>query len=123
MQGLLEQVARALRPLNSFKIMIQPLCDTLMMYARTDTYFTPNQGYMAVSSNERIDIRKSDAKRITSGGKKFESQAKKTKLAAKKNAVVPANSSGTETPVKDPHWFEKPIYTAIKRYEGSHIWG
>lgn len=40
-------------------MLITPLCDNLVLYAKTETYFTPNENY-AKCSGEKVHIRKCD---------------------------------------------------------------
>ena len=39
-------------------VTIQPLCDNLVLYARTETYFTPND--YSKSTGKEVHIRKCD---------------------------------------------------------------
>lgn len=58
---VLAQISDMLRPIKSQSVLIQPLCDTLWLYARIETYFTPNQNY-SKCKGEELKIRKCDVR-------------------------------------------------------------
>ena len=62
-------VSNALRSVKSSTVMITALCDILILYAKTETYFTPNESYKKVIGDE-IAIRKCDVKMNVSPTKK-----------------------------------------------------
>jgi hypothetical protein len=56
-----EDVSRTLRQVNSKTVKVPPLCDMLLIYARTETFFTNNDELLK-TKGERIDIRQCDVR-------------------------------------------------------------
>ena len=52
-------ISQELRGFNSRRVAIPALCDNLVLYARTETYFTPNDDYYKCIGKEVL-IRKCD---------------------------------------------------------------
>ena len=51
-------MSQELRSIDSMTVTIQPFCDNLVLYARTETYFTPND--YSKSTGKEVHIRKCD---------------------------------------------------------------
>jgi hypothetical protein len=45
-------ISEKLRPVQSKKVMIPPLCDALWMYSNIQTYFTPSESYHKTKGDE-----------------------------------------------------------------------
>ena len=58
---VLADVSEVLRSVNSQIVAMPALCDILMMYANTETYFTQNEHYKKSKSDE-VNIRKCDVR-------------------------------------------------------------
>ena len=91
----LNYISQTLRGINSHKVAIQALCDTLVLYSKTETYFTSTE-YVRVRGNE-VSIRKCDV-----------------------NMESAARTKATELGVKDQ---SKALYKGTKEYDPSYIWG
>ena len=79
---------------------VQPLCDILWLYANTHTYFTPNEGYKRIKS-DNLKIRKCD---VRVG-----------------DIEVIRNEAGEEIlNVRDQ---EAQAYHGEKEYDQGYIWG
>lgn len=74
--------------------MISSLCDNLMLYAKTETYFTPND--YTKCTGTAVHIRKCDV------------------------AGQASDQASLELAVKDQG---KTVYKGIKEYQAHHIWG
>ena len=57
----LADVSALLRSVNSNKVQVPALCDILMMYAKTEHFFTQTEAYKKCKSNEVV-IRNCDVK-------------------------------------------------------------
>ena len=63
-------MSQELRSVESMTVTIQPLCDNLVLYARTETYFTPND--YSKSTGKEVHIRKCDVAGQASDLSEFE---------------------------------------------------
>ena len=92
---MLNYISQTLRGIKSHRVAIQALCDTLILYSKTETYFTSTE-YIRVKGNE-VSIRKCDV-----------------------NMDTTSRTKATELGVKDQ---SKALYKGIKEYDPSYIWG
>ena len=91
---ILLYVSQELRGLESRRVAVPALCDILVLYAKTETYFTPND-YLKCTSKE-VHIRKCDV------------------------AGQAADQESLEQAVRDQG---KTVYKGTKEYQAHHIWG
>ena len=94
MRCVLLFISQELRGIKSKKIAISALCDNLVLYAKTETYFTPND-YIKTQGNW-VHIRKCDV------------------------AGQATDSTSLELAVQDQG---KTVYKGKKEYQAHHIWG
>lgn len=91
-----------LRTIESQTVQIPALCDTLWLYANTNTYFTPNEKYKKTKGDEQ-KIRKCDVRLPSSGEPK----------SLGPNGEVVLNTLDQE----------KSVYRGSKEYDPGYIWG
>jgi len=91
---ILHFISQTLRGLESRRVAIPSLCDNLVCYAKTETYFTPND-YQKCTGNE-VHIRKCDV------------------------AGQASDQSSLELAIRDQG---KTVYKGTKEYQAHHIWG
>lgn len=95
MRRVLYYISQTLRGIKSSRVVVQALCDTLVMYSQTETYFTCTD-YSRVRGDE-VSIRKCDVNMDSA------SRTKTTELAFNDQS--------------------KTLYKGAKDYDPSYIWG
>ena len=98
-RSILNLVSQELRLVNTRRILIPPLCDTLVLFSMTETYFTPTETHRKIVSDQ-VFIRKCDVKSQVSG--------------KPKNTSVDHLDAVNE---------EKTAYKGYKEYDSSYVWG
>ena len=95
MRSVFDFIAQNLRSVKSSRIAVPALCDNLMLYSKTLTYFTPTE-YSKCKGTE-LSIRKCDVHMTTS-------------------VTNPENTLDVQD-------LNKSVYKSTKEYGATYIWG